>query len=277
MRFRTAVRRRLPAVVALAFFLLVAAPAAASPIIDVLGFVASVTTPGTGGRLSLGGNVEYGDVDEQRGALSAGLVHRRPDWLIGLTVGGGLKRSDGAWVDRAHDEHLRLRLWPSRRWQPEALVQYAYSEPQRLQGRFVAGLGPRVVVVDHPRGSLAAAALPIFEEEHLTHDGLADDGRTESVFRLSAYLRGGWSGYSGRGIGGVVYVQPRLDRPADLRILANILLTLPIVGPLDLELSGGTRWDTAPPLATQRLSHTVNLGLQLEGFRSLRSGATGAD
>lgn len=270
MPFRTAVRRRLPAVVALAFLLLDTAPAAASPILDVLGFVDSVTTPGTGGQVSLGGNIEYGDVEEQRGALSAGLVHRQAAWLTALTVGGGLKRSDGVWIDRAHDEHLRLRLWPAQRWQPEAFVQYAYSEPQRLQGRFVAGLGPRVLIVDHPRGRLAAAALPIFEEERLTRDGLADDGRIESVFRLSAYLRGDWTGTAGRRIGGVVYVQPRLDRPDDLRVLANVKLTLPIVGPLALELAGGTRWDSAPPLDTRRLSHTATLGLLLEGFRGLQ-------
>ena len=40
-------------------------------------------------------------------------------------------------------------------------MEYAFSEPQRLQGRWVTGLGPRALVIDHPRGSLAAAALPI--------------------------------------------------------------------------------------------------------------------
>lgn len=155
-------------------------------------------------------------------------------------VGGGLKRAEGTWIDRAHDEHLRLRLWPARRWQPEAFVQYAHSEPQRLQGRFVAGLGPRLVLVDRPRGRLSTAALPMFEEERLTRDGLADDGRVESVFRLSAYLRGDWRSNRGTGLGGVVWLQPRIDEPRDLRVLANARLSLPIAGPLALELAGGS-------------------------------------
>lgn len=277
MRFRTAVRRRLPAVVAFALPLAVAAPVAASPILDVLGFVDGVTAPGTAGRLSLAGNIEFGDVDEQRGALSAGLLHRREAWLLALVVGGGLKRAEGTWIDRAHDEHLRLRLWPARRWQPEAFVQYAHSEPQRLQGRFVAGLGPRLVLVDRPRGRLSTAALPMFEEERLTRDGLADDGRVESVFRLSAYLRGDWRSNRGTGLGGVVWLQPRIDEPRDLRVLANARLSLPIAGPLALELAGGIRWDARPPLETKRLGITGDLGLRVEGFRAARRRSSPSD
>lgn len=277
MRFRTAVRRRLPAVVALVPLIVVAAPAAASPILDVLGFVDGVTAPGTAGRLSLAGNVEFGDVEEQRGALSAGVVHRRDRWLVGLVVGGGLKRADGQWIDRAHDEHLRFRLLPGGRWQPEAFVQYSHSEPQRLQGRFVTGLGPRVVLVDRPQGRLSAAALPMFEEERLTRDGLADDGRIESVFRVSTYLRGEWRSNRGSTLGGVVWIQPRIDDPADLRVLANTRLSLPIAGPLALELAGGIRWDARPPLDTRRLGITGDLGLRLEGFRAYPGDASNAD
>lgn len=238
-------------------------------IFDATHFVDRVTAPATIVELGLGGSFETGDVERADGRATAALAMRRGPWLPAVVASGSLRRVDGRWIDRQHLEHVRLRRDWGEAWSTELFVQHAFSEPARVGARWLAGAGPRWAGQWRDgQGLLAVAALPMFEHFRILDDAVADAGEVAREWRVSAYLKGAWQP-AGRDweLEGITYVQPRVDDPADLRVVGSVSLQMALFEPLALRLGGSLRYDASPPLETRQLSALASIGLELRWQR----------
>ena len=162
-------------------------------------------------------------------------------------------------VDRSF-LHARYNRRLAPRLVGEAFGQVERNRQQGLEQRYLVGGGARVELVERDSLGLAAGVTPMLEVEVLA-TGLG--GQQDAVARLSSYVSGRVQAASGVAVSAVAYVQPRADVPADLRVLSQVSLEVPLSRLVRMRVQANLRHDTRPPAGIERTDLGVENGLVL--------------
>ena len=169
-------------------------------------------------------------------------------------------RADGdRFVDKSF-VHARYNHAFAPRLVGEAFGQVERNRQQGLDQRLLLGGGVRVEVVDRDSLGLAVGLTPMLEVERLDADL---GGQQDAVARSSTYLSGRLTAPSGVAVSAVTYLQPRADVPADLRVLSQLSLEVPLSRLVRLRVRANLRHDTRPPAGIERTDVMVENGLVL--------------
>lgn len=206
------------------------------------------------------GNVEVldlgfgGRVDYRAGRFAA--------FLTGSTQFS--EAEDRVYLNRAF-AHLRgtLRLPALPSLRPEAFLQTERDESTLLTRRTLAGAGLRLALVTDSTVAVFLGSTPMLEYELLDRDRVAVDPET-TVARWSNYLVLQLELTDVVTFVNTVYVQPRLSRFADVRVLDEAGLNIQLTDALALRVTLHLRYDSEPPADLDRLDLILRNGLALE-------------
>ena len=243
--------------------LLVAAPAAAQ-IVNVQSVFTDDAPLGVSGGIDAAVDWRTGSNDflALRGAL-AGQWRGERGQVLALARGEyGL--SQGLTTLNRVLEHLRYRHSLTERWGAESFLQHEYDGFRRLQLRALLGAGPRFRLIREEKLNLALGLALMLEHERLRQDDQPDAGARTTDLRLSSYALAGLPVAENVELTETVYVQPRLDAPADLRVLNETALVVRPNAHFSLGLAFVLTWDRRPPASIAPLDTQLRTTL---GFK----------
>lgn len=195
-----------------------------------------------------------------------GRVDYRADRFAAFVVGSSQfsRAEDSVFLNRAF-VHLRgtMRL-PGREWiRPEAFVQTARDASTLLKRRYLAGAGLRLELYQDSAAAVYLGSTPMLEYELLDRDQVFETPET-TVARWSNYLVVKVELTDLVTFVNTVYVQPRFDRFADVRVLDEAALDVQITAALALRVTLDLRYDSAPPADLDRFDLALRNGLALD-------------
>lgn len=161
-----------------------------------------------------------------------------------------------------HFEHLRYRLQMWKSFDAEAFVQFDSDQFRRLSYRAVAGTGPRIKLVTTTHVDAAIALLYMFEYQKIREDDKPDAGIVSREHRASAYFIVTVKVGEKFRIGEAVYVQPRIDRRRDLRVLSETEIFAAFSRYVGFKASLTLAFDSTPPEAVQSMDIALKSGVQ---------------
>lgn len=159
--------------------------------------------------------------------------------------------------------HLRYGFEVNAMLQGEAFVQQQQDKFQRLLIRELVGAGPRVILRDAKDLRVAIGTALMFEYERIRVAAGADDAPLSHVFRVSSYASATWQLDNRMRALGTVYVQPRVDELADVRVLFEAAVTTDITGSLGLKVLATVRHDSLPPTLVKQTDVEVRNAITL--------------
>lgn len=160
-------------------------------------------------------------------------------------------------------EHLRYRVSVTGPFAMEAFVQHDRDEFRRLALRTVAGVGPRLHIVSWAGLQISLGAAYMFEFERLAKGDEPDAGDDLFGHRLSSYVVMSMSVAESLSIGFTMYLQPRLTRWSDVRVLGETSLVSKITKRLATKMTLTNAFDSAPPAGVLPLDTTLKASLQV--------------
>jgi hypothetical protein len=217
--------------------------------------------PGLSGTLGTDLSVRTGNVQ----LVELG-VHGRADLVRGRTstflVGGGSLGFLGG-SQFTSDGLLHLRLaWILRPWlEPEWYAQVNYDKPRRLDFRALAGGGLRVRLFQDSAARLWAQSGLMLEHERLDLPAGATEPVKTTVVRSSSYLAFRVVAGDNLLVTTTTYMQPRVARPGDIRLLENLALAVSVTRAVAVTVTFDLRYDSEPPDGIRRLDTALVTGL----------------
>jgi hypothetical protein len=184
---------------------------------------------------------------------AANVLMRRGN-LLGLAiVRAEYGRGRDSTFKRKTFEHVRVRATLDCRWRWEAFAQHELDGFRRLVVRALAGTGPALQIVDVPAISVLAGTAYLLEYERLDdREGVADAGARGTAHRGSFYVTATQKLGATTALNQTVYVQPRLDEPGDVRMLAELAVTSKITERVSLTQAFVGAYDRRPPAGIER-------------------------
>lgn len=171
--------------------------------------------------------------------------------------------------------HLRYNRDLTRGVAWEAFFQSQFDEIQEVDVRTLMGTGPRFTLAQNDSSALFFGVLYMYEYEE-TSDArvlVFDPGQNQEVeqdsltynrhHRLSAYLSISVALVDFFTLSHVSYVQPRLDRPDDLRIASETTLSIRMGKKFSFDAYLQLIYDTRPPMTVPRTMYTLTNGLSM--------------
>ncbi|WP_437314607.1 DUF481 domain-containing protein [Sorangium sp. So ce385] len=160
-------------------------------------------------------------------------------------------------------EHLRYRLTIAGPLEAEAFVQHDRDDFRRLALRALLGAGPRLRVTPFEGFEAAVGAALMLEHEQLAAGPEPDAGEQVTDARLSTYLLLATSVTPHLKLGNTFYLQPRLDRGGDVRVLSETSLLATATKHLSIKMALSSAYDAAPPEGVVPLDATLKSALQV--------------
>ncbi|WP_437659541.1 DUF481 domain-containing protein [Sorangium sp. So ce1182] len=160
-------------------------------------------------------------------------------------------------------EHLRYRLAIKGPLEGEVFVQHDRDDFRRLALRALVGAGPRLRVAPFEGFEAAVSVALLLEHEQLAAGPEPDAGQRVTDARLSAYLVLSSSVTPHLKLGNTFYLQPRLGRAGDVRVLSETSLLAAATKHLSLKVSFSSAYDAAPPAGVLPLDATLKSTLQV--------------
>ncbi len=173
-----------------------------------------------------------------------------------LVRGEYAERPGGAYVDKDL-EHLRYRVWITGLLSAEAFVQHDRDAFRRLALRGIVGAGPRLHLVDAVGINVAVGLAYMLELERVGSGDFPDAGQETLVSRASSYVVLSSKVHERITLGNVIYVQPRIDRLRDVRVLSEASLLVKATTHFSMKLSLVSSYDSRPPIGVIPLDTTL--------------------
>lgn len=218
-----------------------------------------------GARATIGSDValQSGNVDLFEVGLTGrlDLRQRRQYAFVAANLRYGTK-DDTPFRDRTF-AHLRYnyRVLP---WlDTEVFGQVERDGFARLQLRSLTGGGVRVQYVDSEPVKVFQGTTPMYEYENLDADGLVVHPPTMSTVRWSNYLNMRLQLQNSVHIITTVYVQPRIDEFADVRVLHEATLGVRVTEHVQFTTELTVSYDSRPPDDVAGRNLSLRNGLQL--------------
>lgn len=160
---------------------------------------------------------------------------------------------------------LRYSYIVSPRTRTFHFVQAQRNESLHLRSRWLFGHGIRRTFVDTGRARLAAGTGLMAEWERLDPELLGpDDELSRNVVRMANVAVASVEVGSGARLLNVLYVQPDVSEPGDLRILNDLGLLVPITHWVRATISLEWRRDSRPPSTLGKDDVKLRIGLGFE-------------
>lgn len=175
---------------------------------------------------------------------------------IGRLIGAG-KRTTNSGTETARSilAHLRHNYLLSDRWATVTFLQIQENPFQRLDSRFLAGLGGRWQAVKGTSTFLYLGATYMFEKELIQgEDGFEKGQRLSSYVSLELELRDGVF------VDFLAFYQPRWDDFADWRAYGEIRLEVELIGSLSLFTGYNLQYDSQPPAGVEQTDWNTKTG-----------------
>ncbi len=214
------------------------------------------TEPGWSGRLDgllsgSGGNTESFLVETGGRVQWQGARNR-----FRLQVTGGYQESDNIETARNVVVHLRHNRELSGPWSTVSFLQVQHNPFQRLDSRWLAGVGPRYDITRDDNGVLALGAIPMLEVERRK----GEEGHV-SRGRLSVFLHVARRLSSNTKLEAVAFWQPLFSDVSASRTVGNLTLTVEVSGEVDLKVGVAIEDNARPPVGVERTDWSTFMGL----------------
>jgi hypothetical protein len=192
------------------------------------------------------------------------LASYRRDRHLLFLFGRGEYGSKGSERFASSDlEHLRYRVVVHPPFELEAFAQHDRDEFRRMALRALAGAGPRLHVVESKPMDLAFGVAYLFEYEKLASGHEADSGEVQHNHRLSSYGSLILRVTETLALAYTLYVQPRLDDFADVRVLSDTELAVTVVPHVALKIALTLTYDSEPPISVKQTDGIRKAMIQL--------------
>ena len=153
--------------------------------------------------------------------------------------------------------HVRGNRALAPRLVAEAFAQAERNEQQLLARRYLLGGGLRYEAVETEALGVALGTTPMIEWERLRPDAMEPPSRVAR-----------WSSYGSLRVDvsetaeafSVLYAQPRVDAPADVRVLNESRLDLDLTRRFKVRLRSVVRYDSRPPAGVEPTDLTLTTG-----------------
>ena len=207
-----------------------------------------------------------GSVDGSYGAsggntdLSTFMGSARLQWKgashIGRLIGAGKRTTNnGTETARSTLGHLRHNYMLSDRWATVAFLQLQENPFQRLDERFLAGLGGRWRAVKGKSTLIYLGATYMFEKELIQGEDDFDQASRLSTFAsLELELR------QGVFVDFLAFYQPKFDDLADWRAYGEVRLEVELIGSLSLFTGYNLQYDSQPPAGVEETDWNTKTG-----------------
>lgn len=232
---------------------LLAAPLARAQISNIQARFPKDAPEGLSGAVELSGDWRTGSVEllVARGLL-LGQWRGGPHTLLAAVRGEYGFAGEQRIISKVL-EHLRYRHQLASWLSVEALAQHEYDEFRRLQLRAIGGAGLRFSPWDAEQGALLLGVTPLLEHERLRPDQAPDAGLRRTVLRLSSYLLAQVELMENVTLVESFYVQPRMDRLSNLRMLNETQLAVKPNARLTFSIGFTLTYDSVPPASVPEM------------------------
>jgi putative salt-induced outer membrane protein YdiY len=187
--------------------------------------------------------------------------YRSGDHLFVTLIKGEFGESADERIIFRSFEHLRYRYSITDRVLGEAFAQHTFDEFKRLRLRALFGAGPNFTLVTRDKLTVSLGLAYMLEYEELSDDGAIDAGETDLAHRASTYLTGAYELDDRVQLVNTVYAQPRLNDPADMRVLDESQLVVKLTEKVSLKTSFIVAYDRAPPADIERLDTALKTAI----------------
>ena len=239
--------------------ILILTPLAADAVIvnSLRGF--SETEPGWSG--GLGGALGGSGGNTEQSTLSADA---RLQWRGSADVWrlmGTAKRTSSGGTETARSVlgHLRHNHTLGGGWHTLAFVQLQENPFQRLNSRFLAGLGARLDIRREGAVHVSLGAADMIERERI--DGQAGG---DPYQRLSMFVSTVFSLREGVQIDALAFYQPKWSDMGDWRTYVNIALDVTLTGNVSLFTGLDLERDSSPPADVEATDWEMSTGLRID-------------
>ncbi len=144
-------------------------------------------------------------------------------------------------------------------------IQAQRNETLRLRRRVLVGSGLQYALVNTERTRLSLGTGLMAESERLqpsaVDPGEDPDSRVLRVANVGVLSR---DLATGARILNILYVQPDVGRPSDVRVLNDLGVILPLTDRFRVTISGEWRRDSRPPAALRKDDFSFNVGVGIE-------------
>ncbi|MBZ0232574.1 MAG: DUF481 domain-containing protein [Deltaproteobacteria bacterium] len=229
------------------------AGSAQAQIVNVQALIGDEPEEGFSGSVEAGADYRRGNIDLLLARAAATARYRRGDDIVFAIVKSEYGRTgepSATFVKKVF-EHVRYRHVLTPILTAEAFAQHEGDRFRRLRVRALVGAGPRARIAHGEGWSLHGGAAYMFEHEQLSEDALAEAGERSNAHRLSAYLVGHVEVNEHVTASATFYVQPRLDRASDVRLLGEAALATALSTHLTFKTALVVAHDSEPPPAIE--------------------------
>ena len=250
--------RRLIRTVLVSAVLIVAASSTEAAIVNSLtGF--DEKEHGWSGILGGSYGAEGGNTEQTSLATDARLQWRGERELWRLIGSAKRTSSGGAETARSVLGHLRHNHTLSNRWSTLSFLQAQTNPFQRLESRFLAGVGLRWDVWKGPRKRLAVGAAHMVEREKI-------EGPTVALYkqRLSLFVSTGFQLREGVTFTALTFFQPRWSELEDWRLMLNGGLDVKVAANVSLFTTLEMEGDSRPPAGVEKIDWENRTGFRLK-------------
>ena len=170
--------------------------------------------------------------------------------------------NDNRYINHAQG-HLRFIRQHSPRISFEVFGQYQFNEFIRLEDRFLAGGGGRFALVQAERTEVYVGTGYMLEQETLDLPASLPDPRSSEHHRSTSYLTVRYNSENERlRLVQTVYVQPRLDRLQDFRLLSETSFEIHLFQRLALAINLNVTHDSEPPTGIEETDVVLSNSLR---------------
>lgn len=202
------------------------------------------------------GNVQFIDIGAQ------GRIDIEDSLWLAFFVGKFQIRSQSRYMfDRSGFFHLRYNrtIFPELVF--ELFSQQEYNQSIRLKNRALIGSGFRVPVFWSEATHLAIGTSWMYEYEERTTSTNAEETPFKRVHRWNNYIVCRYGGIPHIVVANTLYIQPRFDVWADVRLLDEGLVVLEISKAFSITNSLTYRFDNIPPSGVQSSDLSLKTGI----------------
>jgi len=173
-----------------------------------------------------------------------------------LQVSGGYEESGQKVTARHGVVHLRQNHDFNKTWTSIVFVQVQSNRFQRLESRWLAGVGARWNMIEDEKGRVGLGMTPMLEVERI----VGWDGH-QTYGRMSVFVHAARDLTETTRLDLVGFWQPRFDDPSDVRTVGNITLAVKVNGHMDLKVGAALEYNSRPAPGVKDTDWSTFVGL----------------
>lgn len=219
--------------------------------------------PGFSGLVGANFNVQDGTVDFLEVSGNGQLNYNQGLHSLLLSSTAGYGKTEGDAFARKAFGHMRWTAMWLPRLGSEVFTQVEYDRFLRQRLRWLVGAGPRVQVIRDETFEAFWGIAYMIEREVLNIPASDPHPEHGTYHRATTYVSLKWVPTKAMSLVQTIYVQPRIDRFSDVRMLEQADLRVAVWSLLSLKTSITVRYDGRPPRGVDKTNLSLTQGFDL--------------